>query len=342
MPAAGAPGPDTLEVNIGGGLILFYYQPLRSGYDNFFEIFEARLRMDAKYGRYRMHITPRFRNTLERAFFPGVSWVEEAYFAAEFGPTILKVGKVYRQFGRFWDNSFIGNVHIYDGLKLDMNHGLSYEGTLAEKEQMGLGFALQYFIIDGTTNYSLPGRDTVSIPGARRRNQVVGRVEPFMKFGDRMTAKLGLSGEYFQADLPGPTGKQNVTRFGVDATYTFDKLSVWAEFTRQWGRHTTEFPFPSVPATDDTDRTAGRSSNRVNYVLAGGEYTYSLFTVRYNYSVGDYRQVQLKETRHVPGFAVTLNQYLMALLEWSYVRHHTEARTTVIDSALVLTLHGKF
>jgi hypothetical protein len=342
MPAAGEPAPSELNVNVGGGMILFYYQPFLQGTKNYFEIFEARLRLDAQYGRYRMHITPRFRNTLERAFYPGVSWVEEAYMAAEFGSTIVKVGKVYRQFGRFWDNSFMGNVQEYDGLKLDMNHGISYEGTVREKERMGLGFALQYFIIDGTTNYSLPGRDTLSIAGARRRNQVVGRVEPFIKLTDTITAKLGLSEEYFQADLPQPTGKQNVTRTAVDATLSVGQLSVWGEFTRQWGRHTTEFPFASVPATDTMAAVPGRSSNRINYVLVGGEYTRSLFTLRYNFSMGDYRQVHLKETRNVPGFAVTLNPHLMVLLEWSYVQHYTSGKMSKIDSALAMTFHGKF
>jgi hypothetical protein len=342
MPATGEATPPKLDVNVGGGLILFYYQPLRQGYKNYFEIFEARLRLDAKYGRYRMHITPRFRNTLERDFYPGVSWVEEAYMAAEFGTTIVKVGKVYRQFGRFWDNSFMGNVQEYDGLKLDMDHGVSWEGTLHEKEQMGLSFALQYFVIDGTTNYSLPGRDTLSIPGARRRNQVVGRVEPFYKISDTVTAKLGLSEEYFQADLPAPVGKQDVTRTAVDATISAGALTAWAEFTRQWGRHTTEFPYPSVPAMGTMAAIPGRSSNRNNYVLVGGEYTYDLFTVRYNFSMGDYREVHLTETRHVPGLSVKLNEHLMVLLEWSYVQHYTANTMSVIDSALALTFHGKF
>ncbi len=341
MPAQAEADTNQLEVNVGGGLILFYYQPTQEGRKNYFEIFEARLRMDAKYGRYRMHITPRFRNTRERDFFPGISWVEEAYFAAEFGPTILKVGKVYRQFGRFWDNSFMGNVQEYDGLKLDMNHGVSFEGVLREKEQWGLGFAAQYFIVDGTTNYSLPGRDTLSLPNSRRRNQVVGRVEPFVKLTDMLTLKLGLSEEYFQADIAS-IGKQNVTRTAIDATVIFGPVTAWGEFTRQFGRHTTDFPIAPVAATDDEPETPGRSSNRINYALVGGEYTYKMLTVRYNFSMGDYRQVHLKERRNVPGIAVTLNPYMMALLELSHVQHHTSSGNQLIDRAIVLTLHGKF
>lgn len=333
--------PDRLDVDIGGGLILLYVQPLRKGYDNTFEVFEGRLRLDAKYGRFLVHVTPRFRNTKERDFFPGISWVEEGYIGALFGPTIVKVGKVYRQFGRFWDNSFIGNLQ-YDGLKLDMNHGVSFEGTLGKNERLGLGFALQYFIVDGTTNYSLPERDTVAIPGGRRRNQVVGRVEPFYQLNDTITVKLGLSGEYFEAHLPDPTGKQDVARFAVDTTLTAKGLSVWAEYTKQLGRHVTAFPIPAIPATPTTPAVPGRSSDDVNYYLVGGEYTYGMFTGRFNFSLSDYAEVDVKEVRYVPGASVTFNPHFMALVEYQRVQLKLPGKDLLSDSTLYVTLHAKF
>jgi len=336
--------PDKLELDIGGGLILLAVQPLQEGKrtKNNFEIFEARLRIDAKYGRFRVHITPRFRNTKERDFFPGISWVEEAYIGAVIGDAMIKVGKVYRQFGRFWDNSFMGNVQEYDGLKLDMNHGISVEGIYHEKERFGVGYSAQFFLVDGTTNYSLPGRDTLSIPGARRRNQLVGRVEPFYLLDDRITLKAGLSAEYFQADLPAPTGKQDVGRIALDATFAFHDLTVWAEYTRQIGRHVLDFPFPGIPATDDDPAVPGRSSAHVNYVLVGGEYMYGMFTARYNFSVGQYTDVDANETRHVPGISVTPNQHLMALLEYNRVKQKLGNDKVLVDSGLYLTLHAKF
>lgn len=325
-----------LEVDIGGGLILLYVQPLRKGFDNLFEIFEGRLRLDAKYGRFLVHVTPRFRNTKERDFFPGISWVEEGYVGAVFGPTIIKVGKVYRQFGRFWDNSFIGNLQ-YDGLKLDMNHGVSFEGTLGKNERMGLGFAVQYFVVDGTTNYSLPERDTVAIPNGRRRNQIVGRIEPFYQLSDIVSIKLGLSGEYFEAHLPDPLGKQDVTRFAIDTTLTAGAFTMWAEYTKQLGRHVRAFPLPFDEATG----TPGSSDN-VNYILAGGEYTYGMFTARFNFSWSDYAQVDTQELRYVPGVAVTLNPHFMALLEYQRVHLNVRGSDTLTDSSLYLTLHAKF
>ena len=328
--------PQKLQVDIGGGLILLYVQPLRKGFDNTFEVFEGRLRLDAKYGRFVVHVTPRFRNTKERDFFPGISWVEEGYIGAMFGPTIVKVGKVYRQFGRFWANSFIGHLQ-YDGLKLDMNHGVSFEGTLGKNERMGLGFALQYFIVDGTTNYSLPERDTVAIPNARRRNQFVGRVEPFYQLSDTMSIKLGLSAEHFEAHLPEPIGKQGVTRFAVDTTFTVAAFTMWLEYTKQLGRHVRAFPLPF----DEMTGTPGSSDN-VNYFLAGGEYTYGMFTARFNFSLSDYAQVDTQELRFVPGVAVTINPHFMALLEYQRVHLNVRGTDTLSDSSLYLTLHAKF
>jgi len=328
--------PEKLDVDIGGGLILMYVQPLRKGYDNLFEVFEGRLRLDAKFGRFLVHVTPRFRNTKERDFFPGISWVEEGYIGAAFGPTIIKVGKVYRQFGRFWDNSFIGNLQ-YDGLKLDMNHGVSFEGTLGKNERMGLGFAAQYFIVDGTTNYSLPERDTLAIPGGRRRNQFVGRVEPFYQLSDSMSIKLGLSAEYFEAHLPEPFGKQDVGRFAIDTTFAAGGFTMWLEYTKQLGRHVRAFPLP----VDEVTGAPG-SSNNVNYFLAGGEYTYGMFTARFNFSLSDYAQVDTQELRYVPGVAVTLNPHFMALLEYQRVHLVVRGNDTLSDSSLFLTLHAKF
>jgi len=329
------------EAEVGGGLILYYYQPLEGDGDNFFEIFEARLRLDAKFDIYRLHITPRFRNTKERAFFPGISWVEEAYAAAQLGPVEIKVGKVYRQFGRFWDNSFYGNAQEYDGLKLDPNHGISFEGAVGADESFGLAFFAQYFIVDGTTNYSLPDRDTLSIEGARRRNQIVGRVEPFLKLGENTTIKLGVSGEYFQAaDLP-ELGDEDVGRLGVDATFMYAGLTLWAEYIGQFGRHVVGFPFPAVPAAGSTPAVAGRSSDKVHYLMFGGEFAFDRFTVRYNFNSGDYTEVDYQETRHVPGIQVSLEEHLFVLLEWAYAQQHVAAGSDVLDNSLNLTIHGK-
>jgi hypothetical protein len=336
---------DDFHLSVGGGMILYYYQPLTSPpgttKKNFFEVFEAKIRLDAEFKQFGLHIVPILRDTKERGFFPGTAWVQEAYAFAKLGAVTIKAGKVWGQFGRFWDNSFYGNAQEFDGLKLDPNHGVSIEGLLGAEQRMGLQFYAQYFIIDGTTNYSLPGRDTMSIPDAHRRNQLIGRVEPFMKLGEITTLKLGLSGAYFQADLPEPTGKQNVSRFALDATLIVGGFTGWAEFTKQFGRQVTDFPFPAVTDAAGNVVTPGRSADRIDYMMFGGEYTFDRLTFRFNFNQGNYRTVDYRETRYVPGIALSLDEHLFVLLEWALAHTHTGSNTTLLDNSLNLTIHGK-
>jgi hypothetical protein len=335
LPAEGT--PDDLKVSVGGGMILYWYQPLKGRIGgaptrNFFEVFEAKLRVDATFGRYGVHILPIVRDTKERGFFPSVAWIQETYAFARFEPVTIKVGKVFSQFGRFWDNSFYGNAQEYDGLKLDPNHGISIEGKVGEQERMGLQFFAQYFIIDGVTNYSLPNRDTMSITGARRRNYLVGRVEPFVKVGAITTLKLGLSGGFFQADIPG-FSKQGVGRIAVDGTVMVENLTAWAEYIHQFGNHLETSPF------DGTDMDT--PYQKADWLMIGGEYTYGRLTVRYNYNLGSYSPIDYKETRHVPGIAFALHDNLFVLLEWALAHRHNAGEATLLDNSLNLTIHGK-
>jgi hypothetical protein len=336
-PAPAPPAKTPIDVDVGGGMILYYYQPLQdpdSGpAKNNFEIFEARLRLDATFGRYRVHITPRFRDTKERAFFPGEGWVEEAYAAALLGPVTVKAGKVYAHFGKFWDNSWYGNAQQYDGLKLDLNHGVSVEGTFNAHEPFALNYWVQYFIIDGTTSYAQPNRDTqaqLAIPGAHRRNQFFVRAEPVIQLGGDMKLTLGASGMYAQADIPTLDDKQNVERFAVDATFNMGGLAAWAEYSQQFGRHVTEFPAPGVSSDDN------------RYIMLGVEYTYDWFTARYNFNYGDYHQVDYTETRHIPGVAALLDDHLTLLLELVFGNATLGDDSILLDNSLNLTIQINF
>jgi hypothetical protein len=329
------PEETELKLSVGGGMILFYYQPLQdppgTNAKNFFEVFEARIRVDAEFGRWGMHLMPVIRDTKERAFFPSSAWVQEAYGYGKFGPVTVKAGKVWAQFGRFWDNSFYGNAQEFDGFKLDPNHGISVEGDLSPKERMGMQFFAQYFIIDGTTNYSLPGRDTLSV-GGRRRNYLVGRVEPFIKLGNITTLKLAASGAYFQADLP-DIGKQDVARVAVDTTIMVQNFTAWAEYTHQFGNHLSASPYlgtdPLVP------------HDKADYAMVGAEYTYDRFTGRYNFNMGSYDPIEYKEIRHVPGIGVAVDRRMFVLLEYVMARRYNNGVNSLLDHCLALTIHGK-
>lgn len=328
---------DEFKLSVGGGMILYWYQPLKGRIggaetNNNFEVFEAKLRVDAEFGHFGVHILPIVRDTKERGFFPSVAWIQETYAYAKFEPVTIKVGKVFAQFGRFWDNSFYGNAQEYDGLKLDPNHGISIEGDIGATERMGLKFYAQYFINDGVTNYSLPGRDTISIEGARRRNYVIGRVEPFFKVGDITTLKVGLSGGFFQADIPG-FDKQPVGRFAVDGTVMIENFTAWGEYTHQFGNHLETSPFPGTDPNTPYEKA--------DWMMVGGEYSYGRFTARYNFNMGSYLGIDYKETRHVPGISVALDERLFVLLELVIAHRHNAGETNLLDSSLNLTIHGK-
>lgn len=330
-PPPEALAPTDFKLSVGGGMILYWYQPLKDRFgDTDFHVFEAKIRIDAEFGRYGVHILPIVRDTKERGFFPSVAWIQETYAFAKFEPVTIKVGKVFAQFGRFWDNSFYGNAQEYDGLKLDPNHGVSIEGDVRPNEPMGLKFFAQYFIVDGVTNYSLPERDTIGITGGgRRRHYLVGRVEPFVKVGDLTTLKLGLSGGYFQADIPG-FSKQPVGRIAVDATVMVENFTAWAEYTHQFGNQLETSPFGGTEPYQKAD-----------WAMVGGEYTYGRLTVRYNFNMGSYSPIDYKETYHVPGIAVALDEHLFVLLEYALKHGHSAGESTAMDSSLNLTIHGK-
>jgi hypothetical protein len=330
---------DEFHLSVGGGLILWYNQPVErpsngGSIKNKFEVFEAKLRVDAEFGNFGVHLLPIVRDTTERGFFTGTAWVQEAYAFGKTGPVTIKVGKVFSQFGRFWDNSFYGNAQEYDGLKLDPDMGVSVEGLLAPEERAGLQFYGQYFIRDGYTNYSLPGRDTISVTNGRRQNQLVGRVEPFIKLSDMATLKLGVSGEFFQAALPDPISAEvdnhGVSRVAVDATAMVGGLTAWVEYTQQWGRQVYDY------------QGTGQSPNRIHYWMVGAEHTYGRFTVRYNFNQGNYNILGgYRETRHIPGIAVALDEHLFVLLEWAIEHAHVPHTGTLLGNSLNLTIHGK-
>jgi hypothetical protein len=335
--AAPAPtGPAaswTRHLTVGGGAILWYYQPFLTGAKDNVDLFFANIVLDAELGRFGFHAEPRLRNGKLRPFFDGPAWVQEVYGhgRVDLGDAalVVKLGKEYSHFGLFWDNSFYGNVQVYDGLKLDPDFGLSVEGVYREQGRVGLRAWAQYFIVDGQTNVSLPGRDTISIKDARRRNQAIGRLEPFARLGDLTTVKLGLSASGLQADLPG-LGRQGVFRAAADLTVTAGGLTLWGEAQRQNGQTVVDFPLP------------GQASKHVNYALGGGEYTRGLFTARYVFSLGDYRDVAVKETMHVPSLGLTLDPGLSLLAELVIWERHAGGATAFVDRSLNVTLQGHF
>jgi hypothetical protein len=368
-PPGSPPAPPTLKV--GGGFILAYFHsfgledsaqrlgiPVRKPY---MEAFRAAIILDGKNDRWGGHIEFRVRDKKVRNFYDATAWLEEVYGSADlvrgdneiWGPMTLKVGKAYTQFGKFWDDQFYGNPQLRDGLKLDANYGVSLEGTIAQKKVFGTKYWAQYFIIDGGTNTSSDGRDTISVPApssgyptgsnplSRRRNIINGRIEPFIQFNDKMSIKLGASLMNFTADF-GPTLKQeNVIRYAADLTVNLNYVSVWGEYTQQSGKHVLGFPYANSPAITATDPymrpprgpLPASVSDNVTYALAGIKAGWKGVTVRYHFALADYKDVKypvtaaqmipdamvpkitVRETLHTPGLTIAVVPGLTLMVE---------------------------
>jgi hypothetical protein len=343
-PAADSTPAWLKALSIGGGAILWYYQPVNlPSTDSDVSLFYANLLLDGKFGAFGLHIEPRFRDSRLRDFFPGPVWAQEVYASATLAPaTVLKAGKAYSHFGLFWDNSFYGNVQVYDGLKLDPDYGLSLEGAVHPDARAGLHYWAQFFLVDGQTNVSLDGRDTISIPGARRRDQAILRAEPFYQLTDHAKLTGGVSAEYLEADLAA-AGKKNVFRGGADATLSVRHWSVWAEYTRQNGQTVTSFPVAAVAATDTMPAAPGHASAHNDYVLAGTQYTVGPVTLRYNVSTGRYEDLSISEWMHVPAVSYALADNFTVLAEYvNWTRYLPGGASTVVDRSLDVTLAGHF
>jgi hypothetical protein len=343
--APAQPIPSWLKsLSIGGGVILWYYAPVDiPGVKSNVDLFFANLLLDGKFGAFGLHVEPRFRDSRLRDFFPGPVWAQEAYASATLAPsTVLKAGKEYSHFGLFWDNSFYGNVQVYDGLKLDPDYGLSLEGALRPDDRAGLRYWAQYFVVDGHTNVSLDGRDTISIPGAHRRNETILRVEPFYNATEHATVTGGLSGAFLQADLGPTVGTKDVYRAAVDASLAIRRWSIWAEYTRQNGQSVTDFPIAGTAATATAPAVAGQASSHNNYALAGTQIGLGKLTLRYNVSTGRYEDLKISEWMHVPAVAYSVGDNFTVLAEYVDWRRYAPGATSIVDHSLDVTLAGHF
>jgi hypothetical protein len=338
-PALGATNGLTLELH--GGAYLWLYEPLLDGAKADLSLYFANLVVDANYTaidvqgtavKTGFHFEPRFRDTKLRSYFGSNVWVQEAYGHADIGSVVVKAGKVYGRFGKFWDNSFYGNLPYFDGLKLSPDLGISAEISASPSSALRLNAYAQYFFNDGVTNGSLPNRDTVSVAGARKRNEVIARVEPTYAINDDASVSLGLSAQYFQADLPAPVGEQGVTRLGADVTLSPVKgLSIYADYAWQHGQHVTDYPSP------------GAASRRTHYLLTGVEYvTKWRLTGRFNLSYVDYSDLAVTEVLYQPGLVLKVHDHMSLIAEYVYWNRDQATSSAKVDHSVNFILNASF
>ncbi len=322
---------ESLPFDIGGGFLLWHYHPFLDNVDDNTEIYYANLVIDGHYDNFGIHFEPRFRDSKLRPFFESNFWVQELYMSWKPCPDsegVLKVGKVYSQFGRFWDGVFYGNIPYFDGLKLDPDLGLSWENRVKVGDATTVQYSAQFFDRDGETNGSLQGRDTLSI--AKERDVWVGRVAPTFAVGDSTSVTVGASAMHGEADLVGPASNSNFTRVNGEAAFTTGPFTVFGDFTHQNGNHVVDFPVP------------GADSDDIDYLMSGLAWTCKDWTFRYNYSSGDYQDEDIKEELHMPGVVWQFHPHLSLWLEYVYWTRADVGDDELVDRSLNLILYGSF
>jgi len=101
-----------------------------------------------------------------------------------------------------------------------------------------------------------------------------------------------------------------------------------------------DFPYAGTPVIATAPAVAGRSSAKIDYVLAGAEYTIGPVTGRYNFSIGNYGGVDVKETMHVPAIGVSISPNVSVLGELVIWRRSAPEGSTFVDRSFNLTLNA--
>lgn len=329
-PAPLKDGQPPLAIELGG--YIWYALPLKPGTPHKLELFFAYAALEAEHGGFGFRLEPRFRDTRLRDYFPSNIWVQEAYaFARLPADTTFKVGKVYSRLGMFWDGTF-ANLQYFDGLKLSPDLGLALESSPRLSRSLRLTSAVQYFVIDGTTNGSLTGRDTVSIAGAHKRNEVVVRVEPELALSRESTFAFGASGQVFSADFNNAAPKSTVARLAVETTLRLGPLSARGEYVRQRGKSVVALPQPTGQSP-----AAPFESAFVEYGLGVIAFTHGKLTLRAAMSHAHYADRGATEWLWHPGASYALDKYLSVIGEVvHWTREVNGSSSTVSDGVHVL------
>jgi hypothetical protein len=314
------------QLQLSGGIYIWYYQPFLDDAKYFAEPYAAWLSLVGSFGDFGVYFEPRWRNTPLRGFFFSNVWIQEAYGRWTTPAGTLKLGKLYTRLGRFWDGSFYGNLPYFDGLKLDTDMGLSFEGVQKLSDLFSLDYAVQYLLIDGQTNGSLVGRDTLSQPGARQRHQGVARIAAKITPMELLAVTIGASGQVYQADFDA-VDDEIVVRVNGEAEVKVGPVGVWLDFTKQLsGRAVLDYP------------AVGAGSEDVIWVWTGAYFDWRWLSLRYNFSWVDYQDADITEMFHHPGATIAVHDNISILAEYVFWK----SGPSEFDNSLNLILYGSF
>jgi hypothetical protein len=315
-------------LKLSGVIWLYDYKPFDlEGARSNFDLYGFHLKLDRDVGPVGFHLEYRMRTTKLRSFFTGTTWAQEAYLKVKAPGGTLKVGEIYKQFGIFTDYAFYGGLPYFDGLKYDPEWGVSYEGTNQLTDRVSLEHDVQYFRTDARVNGSLPGRDVVSDPAGRRRNEFVVRVVPHVKMSEKNSLSFGPSLERGQVSREG-VDVNDYWRAGGEATVDIGPAKVYGEVIRQnfnGPRH------PDLPKA--TYATVGLNLGINAWV-----------STHINYGQGTYDTVGREKERIIqPGLAITLGKGYAVYVEYTHwIQRNSATVETLFDRSLNTAFYISF
>jgi len=322
-----------MPFELHGSIYLWYYQPFIDGAKPNTEIYYANLTLDGKDGDFGYHFEPRFRDTKLRPYYSSNVWIQEAYGSWTTPDDLgtLKAGKEYTHFGHFWDDTFFGNQPYFDGLKLNPEVGVSLENVRKVDDRWALEYAVQFFPNDGSTNGSLQDRDTISVAGARRRNDAILRVAPKIALDKDVSLQVGGSAERFTSDFAAPNTNDTVYRYAGDVELAVGAFDVFTEVIQQKGTSVLDFPL------------AGTPSDNVKYWWSGiGYHVTQDLLVRCAFSTADYGGTGVRETTWLPGVTWSFNKHAALLVEYDAWRRSQPGDDTSLDRSINFILYFHF
>ncbi|HEY7955925.1 MAG TPA: hypothetical protein VII38_11565 [Polyangia bacterium] len=328
---------NRLPFDLSAGVYLYYYQPLSEttlspgDLTGSFQVYAFYLALDKQWHGLGGHAELRMRdgghvgagaaNAYLRGFFSSNFWFQEIY--AYYHPRRwfnLKAGKVYRQVGIFWDDSFFGNIEYFDGQKLNPDYGLSLEGEKGfSNDRFVLGWSAQYFYNSDGINGGLDYQRTVGtvegnphtyspnpegeldFTGARTteiKHIVDGRLTATARPTRKLSIALGasgLTGVVHRQIGSTPADEARYSQAGGDLTVTAGPVIAYGEYLRQFG-----------PGMRDAD-----------YVLAGVRAHFWRLSARFNASYVNYHLAPVMEEFILqPGVTATIGGGLSVIVEY--------------------------
>ncbi len=324
--AAAAQGQDSTR--LGGGIYLFHYRPIDlSGVEPKTEVYALFATLDRRSGPWTILVQGRARDTKLRPFLPGNVWFQEAWVSYQATPSFsaasltLRADKIYQTLGRFWDGSFFGNIHYYDGLKLNPQFGVEASGSVPLGSG-AVGYTIQYILASDRVSGAFAGRDFETLDGFQ--NAAGG--------GIRTTLSL----------VPGITFGASFLSRGVDTAatnYQVPHVALDAELGIPAG--------PAVAYVEWTRRGHGSlpaslsatiPGSRATYWLAGAQVNERGLHARYNFSRASYDDLGRREWIHQPGITLDLASHVHGIVDFDFWQVRASGSTTTFDRSLSLVL----